>query len=133
MLSLLELQTKCDVCGSTAYEVPSEYIDNFRWRDGDGKQALIEELVKPSPEFDQYLFDHREEILSQKNAKYNQAMARAKEIQAGKGSSVTCPYCKSPNVSKISTLGRGMSIGFFGLASSKIGKQWKCNNCKSNF
>lgn len=46
---------------------------------------------------------------------------------------VTCPYCKSVNISKISTLGRGMSISIFGLASGKIGKQWKCNNCKSNF
>lgn len=57
---IYELETKCDVCGSSAYEVPRKYIDNFRWRDGDGKQALIEEFVKPSPEFDQYLFDHRD-------------------------------------------------------------------------
>lgn len=44
-----------------------------------------------------------------------------------------CPYCKSTNVSKISTLGRGVSIGIFGLASSKVGKQWHCNKCKSDF
>ena len=57
----------CDCCQSILYEVPNEYVDNFRWRDGDGKQALIEELVKNSPEFDRYLFEHREEILAKQS------------------------------------------------------------------
>lgn len=46
---------------------------------------------------------------------------------------VRCPYCQSVNVSKISTLGRAASVGVFGLASKKIGKQWHCNHCKSDF
>lgn len=46
---------------------------------------------------------------------------------------VTCPYCHSTDVSKISTLGRAASVGVFGLASKKIGKQWHCNHCKSDF
>lgn len=46
---------------------------------------------------------------------------------------VRCPYCNSVNVSKISTLGRAASVGAFGLASKKIGKQWHCNSCKSDF
>lgn len=44
-----------------------------------------------------------------------------------------CPYCQSSNVAKISTAGRVVSVGLFGLASGKIGKQWHCNNCKSDF
>ena len=39
---------KCDVCGSKFYIVPDKYIDNFRWRDGDGKKAVEDELVKTS-------------------------------------------------------------------------------------
>jgi hypothetical protein len=40
-----------------------------------------------------------------------------------------CPTCGSTNISKIGTLNRIASVGFFGLASSKIGKTQKCNNC----
>lgn len=46
---------------------------------------------------------------------------------------VTCPYCQSTNTKKISGTSRFMSTGIFGLASGKIGKQWHCNNCKSDF
>ncbi len=44
-------------------------------------------------------------------------------------SGVKCPVCKSANISKIDTLNRIASVGLFGLASSKIGKTHKCNNC----
>ena len=40
-----------------------------------------------------------------------------------------CPTCHSTNISKIRTLNRMVSVGLFGLASSKIGKTHKCNNC----
>ena len=46
---------------------------------------------------------------------------------------ITCPYCQSTNVSKIGTLGRMASIGFWGLASGKVGKQWHCKKCGSDF
>lgn len=46
---------------------------------------------------------------------------------------VTCPYCGSVNVKKVSTISRMASVGFFGIGSKKIGKQWHCNNCKSDF
>lgn len=47
--------------------------------------------------------------------------------------SIQCPYCNSKNIKKISTTKRVVSIGIVGLASDKIGKQWHCKNCKSNF
>ena len=46
---------------------------------------------------------------------------------------VECPYCHSSNTKKITTTGRMMSIGIFGFASKKIGKQWHCNQCGSDF
>ncbi len=46
---------------------------------------------------------------------------------------VTCPYCKSTNTSKIGALKRSTSFGLFGFGSSKIGKQWHCNSCSSDF
>ena len=46
---------------------------------------------------------------------------------------VTCPYCQSTDTKKISGTSRWISTGLFGLASSKVGKQWHCNKCKSDF
>jgi len=46
---------------------------------------------------------------------------------------ITCPYCKSTNTKKISGASRFISTGIFGLASGKVGKQWHCNSCKSDF
>ena len=41
-----------------------------------------------------------------------------------------CPMCGSTNTQIISTLNRAASVGMVGLASSKIGKQYECKNCK---
>ena len=47
---------------------------------------------------------------------------------------VECPYCHSTDTKKISGTSRFVSVGLFGLASSKAGgKQWHCNKCKSDF
>ena len=46
---------------------------------------------------------------------------------------VKCPYCGSKSTKKISTLSRMGSFATFGFAGKKIGKQWHCNNCKSDF
>ena len=45
----------------------------------------------------------------------------------------TCPTCGSTNVRHISTLNRAVSIGVFGLFSSKIGKNYECLNCKAKW
>ena len=46
---------------------------------------------------------------------------------------ITCPYCQSTNTKKLDFIDRGISFGFFGFGSGKLGKQWKCNACKSCF
>lgn len=43
---------------------------------------------------------------------------------------IRCPICGSADVKKISTASRATSVAMFGLASSKIGKQYECKNCK---
>lgn len=42
----------------------------------------------------------------------------------------TCPMCGSKKVKKIGTINRAASIATVGLASSKIGKQYECDNCQ---
>ncbi len=45
-------------------------------------------------------------------------------------SKIICPVCGSHNVERITTIDRGFSVAMVGLASGKIGKQYKCKNCK---
>ena len=127
----------CDVCGSSLKPVPNEYMENFRWRDGDGKQALFEELIKTSPKFNQEIYEKRDDILCQQEEERRAILAHGKAIQEGrdKGNSygVSCPYCGATNVKKILATSRIASVGFFGLGSRKIGKQWHCTKCGSDF
>ncbi len=44
-----------------------------------------------------------------------------------------CPICGSTNLKKLSVINRGISFGFFGLASNKINKTYECQKCKVTF
>ena len=134
---------KCDYCNSITYPVPEKY-----WLDGldflitnEQKQLLREELVKTSEEFDPYLFEHRGPDLARRDAEtyavLNIAFNHKKNISEGRNkgnpTGIECPYCHSANVKKISTTSRMISTWLVGLASEKIGKQWHCNQCGSDF
>lgn len=41
-----------------------------------------------------------------------------------------CPHCKSDKIEKITTTSRVVSVAMVGVASGKIGKQYKCKDCK---
>ncbi len=130
----------CDYCKSKVYPVPEKY-----WLDGnpsliknEQKELLREELVKTSPEFDEYLFNHRDSDLQQRWAKIEATLEHGKAILEGrdKGNKfgVECPYCHATNVKKISGMSKAGSIALFGIfAAGKAGKQWHCNNCHSDF
>lgn len=47
-----------------------------------------------------------------------------------KTNTVKCPICESTDVEKITTMDRSVSIALVGMASGKIGKQYKCKKCK---
>lgn len=101
------------------------------------KQLLWEELVKTSPVYDEYLFNQRDVYLNELWVKSEAALARGRAIQEGRDKGnrfgIECPYCHATNVRKVSLAGRAMSAGIFGLGSKKIGKQWHCNKCGSDF
>lgn len=45
-----------------------------------------------------------------------------------------CPICHSPNIHKITTAKKVSRVAIFGIfALPKIGKEWKCDNCGSEF
>lgn len=60
-------------------------------------------------------------------------VARQEQQDLASGKRIVCPYCKSTNTEKISRVSRGVSIYALGIASPKLGKQWHCKNCKSDF
>lgn len=73
---------------------------------------------------------------AQKDKELQESIALHRQIDAynaAKHPHVECPYCHSMNTEKISGVARGVSIYALGVASPKLGKQWHCNNCKSDF
>lgn len=72
----------------------------------------------------------KEEKELQESIAFHAAIAKIDEEQHPH---VPCPYCKSTNTEKISTVSRAVSVSLVGAASGKLGKQWHCKNCGSNF
>lgn len=72
----------------------------------------------------------KEEEDLQKSIELHAAIAK---MDAERHPHVECPYCHSTNTEKISTMSRAVSVSLVGAASGKIGKQWHCKNCGSNF
>lgn len=130
-----DLNKPCDYCQNTVHQIPDSFLigDSKTAIDKNLKEQFINEYIKSSPEFDQYLFDHRDEDL------FNQYMSDKAKLEHGaaitkeKSRKASCLYCGSSNIRKIGTFGRSLSVSIFGLGSSKIGKQWHCNHCGSDF
>ena len=129
--SSIDTNQICDYCRSKIFPVPDEFLyeDLKILMKKDLKQQFIDEYIKSSPEFDPYLFEHREEDMFNKRMSDRAKMAHGKAILEEKSRVPKCPSCGSNNISKIGTINRIVSTGLFGLASSKIGKTHKCNNC----
>ena len=131
----------CDICGSVTYQVPTQYLmkDVDFLIDSKLEDQFIEECVKSSPEFDEYLFNNRDKIRAQKSAEYERDMAIGDAIRQGADVKTAfrnggqnmpkCPTCGSLNVRHISGGERVASVGFFGIFSKKINKTFKCGNC----
>ena len=70
-------------------------------------------------------FERQIQKRSRANAKYQSA------VEAAMNSiSLKCPICGSTETERISENNRAFSVAVFGLASSKIGKQYECKACK---
>ena len=121
----------CDYCNNIMQYIPDEFLIGKRkciFKD-ELKDQFIDEYIKSSPEFDQYLFEHRDEDMFNKRMSDKAKIAHGKAVLEEQSRVAKCPSCGSANVSKIGVVNRTVSTGLFGLASSKIGKTHKCNNC----
>ena len=83
--------------------------------------------------FSEEAYNHRLQMIKKENEASRRKRATNQQPTQPSTSQVTCPYCKSTNCKKISNGRRWLSTGLFGLSSKKIGKQWHCNSCGSDF
>ena len=118
---------KCQYCGTK--ELPTKY-DWDKWLFGGEypdnlAEIIFDEYIKGNPQFDEDLYIQREN-----KEKLLQKATLDKQRETNKPK---CPTCGSTNVKHISTLNRAVSIGVFGLFSSKIGKNYECLNCKAKW
>lgn len=137
LVSLLkkEINEPCDYCQNITQPVPDEYLGGKSkgFIKPELEQQFIDEYIKSSPEFDQYLFDHRDEDLFNRRMENKAKLEHGKAILEEKSRSPKCIYCGSANIRKIGLLNRAISAELWGLGSKKIGKQWHCNHCGSDF
>ncbi len=130
----------CDYCQNIVIPVPDEYtIGKSKTAiNKDLKQQFIDEYIKSSPEFDQYLFDHRDEDLHNRRMENNAKIKHGKAVLEGrdKGNKfgVECPYCHATNVKKITNTSKAVHTALFGIFSiSRNAKNYHCNQCGSDF
>ena len=72
----------------------------------------------------------RAKNIERQYAEAQRAKVAAAERERELAKTPHCPVCNSQNIIRLSTMNRVLSIAAFGLASSKIGKQYECKNCK---
>ena len=123
----------CDVCRNSLKEVPDDYLkddDYFEFINNDKmKQKLINDLVLNSPNFDQYYFDHSDEIHHQQMSENSAILAKGKAILAERSCKPKCPTCGSTNVRNISLISKIVGAKTFGLFSSNVRNTMHCKNC----
>ena len=77
-------------------------------------------------------WDNYSALIKQKSEKINKLIAENKKEKERQNAinHPKCPHCGGNNTSRISTTGRVISTTALGLASSTIGKQYQCYDCK---
>lgn len=124
-------EQKCDYCNNDLEYVPKQFLIGKRGIaiNDELKDQFINEYIKSSPEFNQYLFEHREEDMFNKRMSDRAKLAHGASILEEKSRVPKCPTCGSTNIRKMGGVERGASIWAFGIFSKKINKTFKCNNC----
>lgn len=116
----------CRKCGAVAEVLPANEFDDHA--NCGGCFGTLTSITK-----EQYraMSEIEKQGILQEVKEMNERVQRriAEERAKSLASRPHCPMCKSTDFSKITTGSRMASIFAFGLASSSIGKQYKCNKC----
>lgn len=132
----------CPVCNIPLITVPfftGRKIDNLG---GEDRDKYIEEItgqklnpimVQKRKDYLKKIYKEQKEILQKRIRKSEESRINEYQQKYLAEHNIHCPYCHSTNVTKIGTVNRAVSVGMLGLASSKIGKTHKCNDCGSTW
>ena len=124
-------QSKCPFCGSEVFIYDCHVYNFSDLTEKEQTQVFkaIQEIVENSPEFDVKAQEKR--VVEQD--KLNKYYAEKFSTKRNQVPQISCPYCHSTSIQKISMGSRIISSELFGLGSSYIGKQWHCKTCGSDF
>ena len=132
----------CPVCNIPLITVPfftGRKIDNLG---GEDRDKYIEEItgqklnpimVQKRKDYLKKIYKEQKEILQKRIRKSEESRINEYQQKYLAEHNIHCPYCNSTNIRKIGTVNRAVSVGMFGLASKKIGKTHKCNDCGSTW
>ena len=132
----------CPVCNIPLITVTfftGRKIDNLG---GEDRDKYIEEItgqklnpimVQKRKDYLKKIYKEQKEILQKRIRKSEESRINEYQQKYLAEHNIHCPYCNSSNVTKIGTVNRAVSVGMLGLASSKIGKTHKCNECGSTW
>lgn len=117
----------CPVCNSSNIKFDAGFVfeDNKRVSKID-QFGNLSPLPYSHEEYERKSQESREQM-KQKHEEYMRSQNKSSLKR------VHCPYCNSTNCKKLGAISRGVSFGLFGFGSGKIGKQWHCNDCRSDF
>lgn len=122
---------ECRYCASKMEMVPDYTVDSII-RDIKYKNhnAILEKYVYNSGSFCAEAMEQRKEQEHQRSIAMTAEREAVKARQAAEQATAPrCPTCNSTDIKKIGGVDRAFSVAFWGLASSKIGKTFKCNHC----
>ena len=137
----------CPACGNERWDIShnpeiqkeikycwKKYINELDWLEHKIGHPIPPELMAKYDAYNkrvneyirsgQYRQDQKDKMMEEK---FNETSYHPLAVQ------VECPYCHATDTKKISGVSRMVSVGTLGPASKKIGKQWHCNHCGSDF
>lgn len=125
------VRQKCSICGGELQNTNTDTNFFDIPRNNEAEEAFVLQF-QPKEQFDQMAWQHRHNVREgwyikkawddHFNFKYNPDVIN-----------VECPYCHQFWTTKIGAGSRLLSTGLFGLGSKKLGKQWHCYFCNSDF
>lgn len=124
----------CPACEVSMFDVPSEYLSaTGSMFISQEKRKEFESSLIDSTEYDSNAEQNRSTIIAEKEAQNKERVEKMVKDYHEKNS-VPCPICNSKSTTKISQVGKVLSVGVFGLlGADDIGKTYRCNSCGCKF
>lgn len=113
----------------------NEAVPAFFFLDSERNQAgqnIKQVLSDDSKKIDKVI-EKTEQITRNRRYKPEEHTSQSSTFSQPSPGTVTCPFCRSTDVKKIGVVSRATGAYVAGIASKKIGKQWHCNKCGSDF